>query len=552
MAISKKSKFNIFKNFGWKLLFLSLIIAGVTTYLLRESFYPYEFQILETITGTIDYQIAYHDFDHDGFSEMMEIRNYAANRYNITVKNWNGGTVDQANYWEPIQIHGLSYKDITNDGFDEILGFSQLDDSLYFYVHDLIAKKAIIKRLYIGSVKEPLTSDRIADFFPICIADTGIYSSKVFIYAARTHNALTPRSVYALDLDNKKIIKEFLTKATIINAFPFDLNSDGLDEIVVFSIASGNVHYPVKYKDDKCWLFVLDQKLNPVFPPLSFSQYPSLFYCLPIEIFSERYIMVVPEYYGDKNLDNYIYLINSQGKIYLKEQNPFNKLQLNFVGYNPIVDKGKNPSVIYGWKEPNTVIKLNHQLKIIKSVTTELENPRPLFIKDLNNDGKEEIFYMSKKYFSVFDEELNLLAKFPEANFEANIDFRLTGPKKPVEISLQLPDKYYRLKLVKNKLASFLPLIFIGLSGLIFLFLNGSYRLSSLIVRHTRFFKYLRYDSSDGILIVNNRGVVIYFNSKIVQILDLNYPLIKGKPAVSILGWTSVFHASDVTRFVKR
>jgi hypothetical protein len=547
MAKSKKSKFIFFKNFGWKLLFLSLILAGGAAYLLRESFYPYEFEILENIPGEMEYKLRYHDFDHDGFGEMIEIRNYAPTRYNIKVFNWNGGIIDQANYWEPIREDGLSYYDITGDGFDEILGFSQQNDSLYFYAHNLITKKAIIKRLFIDCVEEPLSTERIVDFFPVCIADTNIYPNNVFIFAARSHNALIPRNIYALDLDNRQVIGKFVTKANIIGAFPYDLNNDGHNEIIMSSIASGNVHYPAKYKDDKCWLFVLDQKLNPVFPPLSFSQYPSIFHCLPIEIYSEKYILAIPEYEGDKNLDHFIYLVDSKGKVYLKEQNPFSKLQLNLVGYNPIVDRGKNPSIVYGWKEPNKVIKLNHRLKIVKSVNTQFEHPRPRFIKDVNNDGKEEIFYMSEKCFLVFDEELNLLSKFPYANIKANIGLRITGPHKPVEISLQSPDQYYRLRLIENKLSSYWPIIFMGFAGILFLFLNGSYKLLSIIVRHTRFFKYLRYDSSDGIMIINNQGIVIYFNNKIVQVLNLNYPYIKGKSFVSVLN-----HYPQIAEIIKK
>ncbi|MBE0572343.1 MAG: HAMP domain-containing histidine kinase [Ignavibacteriaceae bacterium] len=535
MAKNQKSKFYFFRNFGWKLLFLSLILAGGAAYLLRESFYPNEFEILENIPEELEYQCRYHDFDHDGFSEMMEIRNYGPTRYNIKVYNWNGGIIDQANYWETIREDGLSYYDITGDGFDEILGFTQQGDSLYFYAHNLITKKAIIKRLFIDCVEEPLSTEYPVDFFPVCIADTNIYPNEVFIFAARSHNALKPRNIYALDLDNKKIIKEFVTKATIIGAFPYDLNNDGDNEIIMFSIASGNVQYPAPYKDDQCWLFVLDQKLNPVFPPLSFSQYPSLFYCLPIEIYSERYIMVVPEYIGDKNLENLIYMIDSKGKVYLKEQNPFHKLEVNFVAYNPIVDEKKNPSIVYGWKEKNKVIKLSHQLKIIKSVTTEFENPRPRFIKDVNNDGKEEIFYMSEKCFLAFDEELSLLAKFPDADFEAYIGYRLTGPHKPVEIILQLPDHYYRLQLIENKLSSYLPLIFIGFAGLVFLFLNGSFSLSNRIINRSRILKYIRSDSSEGILLVDNNCLIVFFNNRFAQILNLNPPPKKGEEAVSIL-----------------
>ena len=48
------------RSFGWKLLFLSLILAGGVIYLLRESFYPNDFEIVEKISGKLDYEFAYH------------------------------------------------------------------------------------------------------------------------------------------------------------------------------------------------------------------------------------------------------------------------------------------------------------------------------------------------------------------------------------------------------------------------------------------------------------------------------------------------------------
>lgn len=535
MAKHQKSGFSFFRNFGWELLILSLLISGGAAYLLRESFYPYEFEILENIPGNMGYERRYHDFNLDGFSEMIEIRNYAASRYNITVKNSDGGTIDQANYWEPIKTNGLMYADITGDGFDDILGFTQGGDSLFCYAHDLISKEAVINKLFIGCLEQHISSHREATFVPLCIADTGIYKTKVLLFAVKSFTALKPRSVYALDLENKKIIAEFNTSATFDYAVAYDLNGNGRKEIIVTSMATGNVHYPAKYKDDKCWLFVLDQKLNPVFPPISFSKYPAVLYCQPIEIYSEKYILVIPEYFGDKNLDNFIYLINSEGKVYLREQNPFKKVQLNFVDYSPIIDETKNPSVVYGWKEPNVVIKLDHKLQETKSVVTEFNNPQPRVIKDVNNDGKNEIFYMSDEYFLVFDEDFNLLTKIPFVDIETNIEFIQTGPNKPLAISLQTPDQYYRLKLIRNNLASYLPMIFIGMTGLIFLFLTGSYRLSNLIVTRNRIINYLLSDSNDAILIVDNRCSVVFFNQRFVQFLNIEPKLKKGENAVSIL-----------------
>ena len=59
MVKSKKSKFSFFRNFGWKLLILSLLISGGAAYLMSESFYPYDFEILETDMPF--YQTAFND-----------------------------------------------------------------------------------------------------------------------------------------------------------------------------------------------------------------------------------------------------------------------------------------------------------------------------------------------------------------------------------------------------------------------------------------------------------------------------------------------------------
>lgn len=535
MVTTQKSTFYFFRNFGWKLLILSLFIAGGATYLLSNSFLPYEFDLVENISGELEYSIAYHDFDNDGYSEKIEIRNYAASRHNILVKNWSGGVVDQANYWEIIDAYGLMFADVTGDGYDEIFAFTQKGDSLFFYLHNIRTKKAVISRLFLGCLEEPISTERIANFFPICIADSSIYNSKVLIFAVRSFTALKPRSVYALDLENQEIIAEFKTNSTISDAFPYDLTGDGLDEMVVVSMATGNVHYPAKYKDDKCWLFVLNQKLETIFPPLNFSQYPSDLICLPVEIYSERYLLVIPDYWGEKNLDNFIYLIDSKGKNHLRTQNPFKKTNIDYVGFKPVVSGSMNPSEIYGWQGENEVIKLNHRLEIVKSISVQFEKPRPITIKDINADGEEEVFYNSKNYFIVFDNELNLLAKYPIPNRLAKIDFRETGPNKPIEISLQLPDQYYRLRLVENKLSSYLPLIFVGFTGLVYLFLTGGFKVSNGIITRSRIFKYLRSDSSDGVLVINHQCLIAFFNNRFAQILNLNPPPKKGQEAVSIL-----------------
>ncbi len=407
-----KSRFNILTHLAWKLLILSLIIAAGSAYLLREMFYPYQFNTLESVPDT-DVIKTYHDFNNDGFGECLEAyRNTEARRYYIHIKNWSGGIIDQTNYWEYFEPLSMMFADITGDGYDEIFAFTQDGDSLFIYAHDIISKKAIIDRLYLVSPEEPRSPDdqRVA-FMPGFIAADDVYDHKVIIFAINSFTTLKPRTVYALDLEDRRIVNQFETHSALSTLFPYDLTGDGVEEVIVTGVAYGNVPYPAKYRDDKCWLFVLDQRLSPVFPPMSFSEYPAFFTCLPAEIHSERYLLAIPDYLGGKNLSRMMYLINSQGKIHLRSQNPFRES----LEYSPVVSPHKNPFEVYGLQGNHSLIKVNYRLEIHRT-STPFNLPQPSFVKDLNADGQEEIMCISDNFFSVFDNRLNLLAKFSVPN----------------------------------------------------------------------------------------------------------------------------------------
>jgi len=527
-------KFNLIRHFVFRLLLLSVFIAAVISFLLRNKFYPYQLEVLETISDTNIYR-TYHDFDKDGFSEKLEINNIpGSNRYFIHIKNWSEGIIDQTNYWERFDPYAIMFTDITGDGYDEIFTFTHKADSLYLYVHDLIAKKAIINRLFLACLEEPLTPEpHEAGFLLGKLANHAIYGHNVIIFAIRSFSTLKPRTIYALDLESKQIIRKFETHSTLSALLMYDLTGDGLDEIIVTGLAYGNVPYPAKYRDDKCWLFVLDQKLVPLFPPLSFSEYPAAISCQPIEINTERFLLVIPDYLGTKKIDNSMYLINYQGKIHLRTQNIFRES----MEYAPVVSTNKNPSEIYGWREDNGLIKLDHQFNLLHQISTHFKKIRPVICKDLNGDGNEEVICTSENFLTIFDQELKLLSRFPVPDRSLRIDFRENGTNQPLEIGLNTHENFYRLSHVKNKFYSLFPLIFIGFTGFITLLLIGIHKMLALFNIYARFFKYFTYDSIHGMIIVNHQGKILYTNDKLHLILNITTPLSKGDNIFAVLSF---------------
>jgi two-component system nitrogen regulation sensor histidine kinase NtrY len=543
MANEGRTKFSFFRDLGWKLLLLSLILVGGAAYLLKEMFYPYQFTVLENAREDVDGFRTYHDFDGDGLSECIEVKNHEPDRHFIHVKSWNGGIVDQANYYERIDVGGLMFADVTGDAYHEIIAFTQKADSLYVYVHDLVSKQAVITRRFLFCVEEPLTPHyRQVDCMPACVADTTVYRHKVILFAARSYAALRPRTVFAFDLDSQTIIRQFETRSALTQIFSYDLTGDGVDEIVVAGVAYGNVHYPAQYRDDKCWLFVLDQRLNPLFPPLSFSEYPSGFLCLPVEAHSEKYILVAPDYLGEKNLYDYLYLINGQGKVHLRVKNPYAGVHESY----PVVSDRKNPTEIYGGKGDNQLIKLNERLETVQQESTPFDRIRAVSAKDLNADGREELLCVSENYLLLYDDSFGLMAKFPIPTSQIRTSFREMGKGNPLEIGLSVDGQFYRLSVSPNKVYSYFPLVLAGLTVVVFVLLAASHRVLSLTANRNRMLRYLHYDSSEGVLVVDNRCFIIFANSKVAQLLNLHHPPARGENAVSIL------HHARIVQLLKK
>lgn len=535
MAEAQTPKFSYFRNLGWKLLVLSLIIVAGAAYLLRDRFDPYQFTVLENMQDEIYEFRTYHDFDGDGLSECIEVKNFRPDKNLIWVKSWNGGIVDQANYWEAVQGRGLMFVDVTGDGYEEIIAFTQKDDSLYLYVHDLVSKQPIITRHFLFCAEEPLTPhSRGVDILPGCVGDKAVYQHKVILFAARAFFAGKPRTVYAFDLNTRTLIHQFETHSALAQIFPYDLTGDGVDEIILTGLAYGNIHYPAAYRDDKCWLFVLDQKLNPVFPPLSFSEYPSEFFCLPVEAHAERYLLAAPDYQGEKNLYDYLYLIDAQGRIHLRAKSPY----AGSHELGPVATSRKNPTEVYCGKGDNRLVKLNEKLESVLQVSTPFDKIRPLSpkdIKDIDGDGREDILCVSENWLLLYDDRLDLMARFPIPNPRIRTTFREMGKGGPVEIGLAVQGRFYRLSLSPNKAFSYFPLILPGLTGVLFLLLVASQKTYSRTANRTRILRYLHDDSSEGVMVIDNQCFTIFANSRFAQLLNLHHPPKKGENAVSIL-----------------
>jgi two-component system nitrogen regulation sensor histidine kinase NtrY len=511
------------KKPGFKRLLFALFFAAVCTYLLTQLVQPYEFVVIDSIENSDDFN-AFHDFDNDGFSETMEFRYSAPSNYYIYIRNWNGGVIDQTNYTEPVRPTEMFFDDITGDHFDEVIAITQKDDSLFLYVHDIIRKRSIISRAFIISSDQNQIKDRrgMAVFLG-CVGDPQVYGNKkVLIFAVRTNSfpAYLPRSVYVIDLESGKILREFKTHSCLTWLFTYDLTGNGIEEIIATGAAYGNMHYPARYRDDTCWLFVLDQELNPIFEPLSFLEYPAELTCVPVQAGSERYLLAMSEYNGDKKITSMMYLIDAQGKIQLHKPNP----SLNALLNQPIVDMNINPSEIYTWKGKNTLIRLDHNLEIIRQKETPFEQIRTLFMEDMDLDDNPEIFCQAKNQLLVFNNEFKFLASREAANpgvIGKPGFIRLTGPGNQPELGIHAGRNYYHFRLSRNNWYSFLPLIFILVLLFSYGLTMGAGHIVTRLNLYLRYFRLCFFNTTDSLLIADSGQKLVFVNGNVKHLLQL-------------------------------
>ena len=519
---------------------VSISAAAIGAHLLSSFMNPYQLEVLQQEGRDGAYKnefIIYHDFDKDGYSETVVASNDRKNdKSGLAILGFSRMFVDECNYSEPIlgnwQYPWLAFDDINKDGYDELFAFTEAGDSLFLYIHDLRTKQAVLSRHFLLKTERRKLENKGGDFVLSLggFIDIGKVGGRGFVFTAVSGQQ--PRGVYLFDTEKLKIVKRFEAEMFPGSLLLYDLTGDGKEEIIVASQAIGNIHYPAKYSDDRCWLFVLDQNLQPIIEPQGFGEYSSRLYCSPIEIDSERFLLLSYGYLGDKNLQDFMCLIDSEGKIFPKR---YFSQGIIPTSWGPIVDNRTGAPVFYAASRENNLLMLNEQLSITHEKSTSLgkfsvfESLFPSRLIDLDRNGGLELICRSDKDIQIYDEQLKRLASFPAPSRVGKMTFRETGDGNPLELGLNSDENFYRFAFKKNMLFSFLPLIGFGVAGCCFLLLTGGYKFSALAYTYLSFFRFSLIKTANGVLILNATGRISFLNNRVQDLLALKHPLSKGQ-----------------------
>jgi nitrogen-specific signal transduction histidine kinase len=513
---------------------ISIIFSFLTIALIKRSMNPYSLEVIQEQSSNDKYQCTYvyNDFNTDGISEKVTIgNNDKFNQHTIMVTDYTDDVIDQLNFFEQVNLsmdrESILFEDYDSDNFNDVFTLTQAGDSIFLYMHDLRLKKVIINRCFLLKSQPPyLKSDNLIRINGMKLIEINDEEKKVLLFSVSSGRSIKTRGVYLFDIETKKIIKSFEADAYFANVLIYDLTGDGKDEIILTTNAVGNVHYKSEYTDQKCWLFVLDQDLKNIFKPMSFGEYGSELTCDPIQIGAEKYLLLTQRFDGNKNLTDALFFINAKGNILLKKEIEFpNRLPF----FKPLIIEKKDGNVkIFTWQGENKIISLDQNLKIVNQISTGFDKIVPYAIKDLDQDGNNEIICLASNNLVILSDKLEMLASIDKPiNSKTLISFRENGKHKPIDIGFNGDDEFFLYSFRKNYVYASLPFITAGFSLLLFVALSVIYQILSRIFTFSKYHRFSLVNTDEGALMLDNFGNIKNYNEKAKTIFNLNENLKK-------------------------
>ena len=345
------------------------------------------------------------DFNGDGNSERICcFRKTNSKSINIVHYNENGGIIEHWYFDDANWNYRLVPRvfDIDNDGKQELLFFTERNDSIFFNAVNLVTFKHTIKNHYFTSIEKRLKKhyayyssfDKFGDF------DNDGKNELFFKFNAGY--GLYPRGIFKMEFPSLKITASPTEYMPLGFSSFKDLNSDGVPEILTVCGAPNNSLTCNKYTDTISYITVLNYDLSFFFPPIAmrdkFSSVSciaspnndSLFYAL---FFSRT----------DNKEPLKLMVINNKGEI-VKEKSWYDLSNIEEY-YQGITLINKNP-YLFLWNVGS--FKLTKMLENVPVDLTSNKNSldRRTVCADLNNDGMDEwIFWDSKDRITIYNEK---------------------------------------------------------------------------------------------------------------------------------------------------
>ncbi len=510
----------------------SLFTGIIFSILILPGFRPYTMHPTRLKRNIPNATLAFHDFDNDGYSELIYIfTDNTKNMTNLLLNNFQEDPIDQFNLRGEVYFNSSAFRqwiffaDLNNDNWDEMLVFHQDGDSVFLSVIDVLHRNYIVESQFLlrREGKRGKFKDWIIYFNDKIVDDLDGDGQKELVFTIVSGYGQKPRGIFRYDFAEKRITHAYHTNASFTAIHTADLDGDNRKEILVSSYAGKNFPPDSAYSDAFSWLFAFDDTLNLLFPPKKFGGFTSGVRAYHTWYRNKNYIWALVTYGGISQEPGKSVLIDLNGNIIEQKELPFRVFSTTI--YN-IVD---NQPILFASAVKYKTIALIQPLFHILRENEYDKSVWKVLRTDINNDLIPELVLVGKSEISILNNNLDFIGKHPIPEELRRTQYAFTirknGPQQYPYFVASVPEKTVILAIKPNilyPLRLFIPFLIalVTFGGLATL-----HKSASLFFIYTGFlFSYLK-STVNGVLLVDNRNRILSHNTRFTTLLNLDTPI---------------------------
>ncbi len=515
------------------ILLIALLAAGPTAlalYLIPLPLQPYRAQITEIKKPHIpNPNIVFHDFDHDGNSEMFALKyQIDLNQAAAKIYSADGGLVDQWTFGERWLNRAFAFGDYDGDGTDEAYIFTQKQDSVFLYAFKPNGKGFFINRRFIDKIaKRNQQGGWDVQAMPGAFIDSDDDGFTDFIFGLMAGLSLQPRRYYAFSpAKNKIIFKSPAAFANFIGPQIVDLDGDGQAELFnKGSNATDNAHEDtVAFKDNHAWLFLFDKQLRFKTTPLPFGAERSEIRIFPFTQTPPKELIVLHNYFGARDEQPALYLVNAQGRIVKMRKLPKGKTYCLF----PVTRSGEQQ--MYLMDGEGQFEQIGQNLQTMQSGRTPFTSGTFLWQIDLDGDFSEELIFRNGPFLYITQNDFTAPLRIPLPEHAGNPLISIKCQiGKSAQMAIQQGEQFFLIRYGTNPWYVLRHILMIAVFLALFAFIYLNFYIVNYFRTYSRALNILVRNPNRGILLLDNRGVIRQVNRTLIRQLKLESVDIKGQ-----------------------
>ncbi len=260
------------KTYG--LIFIIALLFSVVAYNLIYTNHVHQIAIKDIISDNKTNKVSstvFYDIDNDGIKEELTFGKDRGNKSisYLVVRREDRSYIGQFNFKHAnMGLEWIAYSDLNNDSSKEIIAFYEKRDTIFATIIDWKNDTYLAEEVFVLAKPDTIYDDVWAPYLRVIGDVSNSRNETEIILSITTGFAQVPRGVFAFNTTSKKITKDFVIGASIGKVKLFDLDKDGIEEIIINTNSPANNGALPKlpyFNDFKTWLIVLDTSFDTLF-----------------------------------------------------------------------------------------------------------------------------------------------------------------------------------------------------------------------------------------------------------------------------------------------